>query len=301
MNRRIQQLHLLFIMSRNCIFFNLQQLIIPILTFIACQINFVLDILYFLKKSKKMNNIEFRSIQTKRQKNKWTIEEDDVLSSSIQKYGTNWCKVAQNFPNRNPNSCIQRWKILKCKNIRNIFNHQKITKKKWNQKEDKLLSKLVILYGKKWKKISKYITDKTDKQCLQRYNSTLNPNVNKQPFTEEEDQIIYSNYIILGSKWSIISQKLNKRTPNQVKNRFYSHIISSYLNLQNPYYTKLSSQQAKTVLLKVASEHKQKLLLDNQNLNTSELDKSQLKNTFDLIESCQVEFEDDYSNYHRLG
>ncbi|CAD8108889.1 unnamed protein product [Paramecium primaurelia] len=240
-----------------------------------------------------MNNIEFRSIQTKRQKNKWTIEEDDLLSSSIQKYGTNWCQVAQNFPDRNPNSCIQRWKILKCKN--------KIKKKKWNQKEDKLLSKLVILYGKKWKKISKYITGKTDKQCLQRYNSTLNPNINKQLFTEEEDQIIYSNYIILGSKWSIISQKLNKRTPNQVKNRFYSHIISSYLHLQNPYYTKLSSQQAKNVLLQVASEHKQKLLLDNQNLNTSVLDKSQLRNTFDLIESCQVEFGDDYSNYHRLG
>ncbi|CAD8141267.1 unnamed protein product [Paramecium pentaurelia] len=242
-----------------------------------------------------MNNIQYKSIQKIKkitQKSKWTIEEDNVLSLSIQKYGTTWCKVAQSFPNRNPNSCIQRWKRLK--------SQSKIKKQKWNLIEDQLLLELVTLNGKKWKKISKYFTGKTDKQCLQRYNNTLNPNVNKQPFTVEEDQIIYQNYIILGSKWSKISRKLNRRTHNQVKNRFYSHIISSHLNLENPYHTKLSSQQAKKALFKATLEHKQKLLLENQNLITQLLDQSHLKNYFDEDESYQVEFEEAYSNYQRL-
>ncbi|CAD8172246.1 unnamed protein product [Paramecium octaurelia] len=217
---------------------------------------------------------------------RWTSNEDAILISAIQKYGTNWCQVAQSFSNRNPNSCIQRWKRMNGKN-------QKL--QKWSLKDDQLLSKLVGLYGRKWKKISKYFTSKTNKQCMERYNNCLNPNLNKNPFSLEEDQIIYENYLIFGSKWSRIAKCLTRRTHNQVKNRFYTHILSSHLQLINPYYTKLLPERAKEILIEVRKEHQQKLFQDSLKEQKAHL----IQSGFD-VDSIQVEQEDDYSNHHRF-
>ncbi|CAK56686.1 unnamed protein product (macronuclear) [Paramecium tetraurelia] len=226
---------------------------------------------------------------------RWTSTEDDILHSAIEKYGTNWCQVAQSFSNRNPNSCIQRWKRMNGKNVIIIFNRKKQKLQKWSLKEDQLLSKLVGLYGRKWKKISKYFTPKTNKQCMERYNNCLNPNLNKNPFSLEEDQIIYENYLIFGSKWSRIAKCLTKRTHNQVKNRFYTHILSSHLQLVNPYYTKLLPERAKEILIEVRKEHQQKLLQDSLKEQKAHL----IQSAFD-VDSIQVEQEDDYSNHHRF-
>ncbi|CAD8163624.1 unnamed protein product [Paramecium pentaurelia] len=230
--------------------------------------------------------------KTQQQRERWTLEEDNLLRKIIRKYGTSWCKVAQSFPDRNPNSCIQRWKRLTGRN--------KKKKQKWNIKEDYLLQKLVAAYGNKWNQISKHFKGKSNKQCMERYNNCLNPNLNRKPFTQEEDEIIYQNYICLGSKWAKIALQLNGRTQNQIKNRFYSCIITSHLELQNPYYTKLSPQQAKEALLKARLEHKGKLFLENENLYNKEFELSQLNQSACESQSFQIEQEDVYSNFHTL-
>ncbi|CAD8091642.1 unnamed protein product [Paramecium sonneborni] len=242
-----------------------------------------------------MDQIESRrisSIEKTQQRDRWTLEEDNLLRQTIKKCGTSWCQVAQSFPNRNPNSCIQRWKRLKGKN--------KKKKVKWTLSEDNLLSKLVQTQGKRWNEISKNFIGKTNKQCMERYNNSLNPNLNKNPFTAEEDEFIYQNYISIGSKWSQIALQLNGRTQNQVKNRFYSCILTSHLDVQNPYYTKLSSEQAKEILTKARQEHKGKLLLENVNLN-KEFEQSQLNFMACDSQSFQVEDDDFYSNFHTLA
>ncbi|CAD8055923.1 unnamed protein product [Paramecium primaurelia] len=240
--------------------------------------------------------IESRSIKSEeknQQRDRWTYEEDKLLFQAVKKYGTSWFQVAQLFQNRNPNSCIQRWKRLKGRNKKN--------KQKWSKQEDNLLKSLVAVYGNQWNQISKNFKGKTNKQCMERYNNCLNPLVNKKPFTAEEDEIIYQNYISLGSKWSKIAMKLNGRTQNQVKNRFYSCILSSHLYLQNPYYTKLTQQQVKETLQKVRQEHIEKLLLENDNLHFKDFEQSQLNEFASESQSYQVEYEDEYSNFHTLA
>lgn len=61
-------------------------------------------------------------------------------------------------------------------------------KKYWTQQEDKLLMEKVEQHGaKNWKKISKFLKNRTDVQCLHRWQKVLNPAVMKGPWTTDED------------------------------------------------------------------------------------------------------------------
>jgi myb proto-oncogene protein len=41
--------------------------------------------------------------------------------------------------------------------------------------------------GKNWKKIAEFFSERTDVQCLHRWQKVLNPSLVKGPWTEEED------------------------------------------------------------------------------------------------------------------
>jgi hypothetical protein len=43
---------------------------------------------------------------------------------------------------------------------------------------------------KNWKKIAERLKDRTDVQCLHRWQKVLNPEMKKGPWTEEEDRIL---------------------------------------------------------------------------------------------------------------
>lgn len=67
----------------------------------------------------------------------------------------------------------------------------------------------------------------------------LNPQLNREAWTEEEDLIILKEYEKHGPRWAIINKLLNNRSENQVKNRFYYCIqkkykgeLHSYLKIQ---------------------------------------------------------------------
>lgn len=50
----------------------------------------------------------------------------------------------------------------------------------------------------------------------------LSPNVSKDVWTEEEDEILINAQIQMGNKWSYISKLLPGRSENAVKNRYNS-------------------------------------------------------------------------------
>ena len=55
-------------------------------------------------------------------------------------------------------------------------------KKVWTAHEDQNLQKLVNKHGaKNWKAISEFFTDRTDVQCLHRWQKVLNPDLIKGP------------------------------------------------------------------------------------------------------------------------
>ncbi|CAD8208621.1 unnamed protein product [Paramecium octaurelia] len=65
---------------------------------------------------------------------------------------------------------------------------------------------------------------RTPKQIRERWMNYLNPELNKDQWMLKEDLIILNNVVKNGKKWSQISQQLNGRTENQVKNRYKSLI-----------------------------------------------------------------------------
>lgn len=65
------------------------------------------------------------------------------------------------------------------------------TKGTWKPDEDKQLISLVSNFGpQNWTRIAEFIPHRSGKQCRERWHNHLNPNINKQKWSIEEDRIL---------------------------------------------------------------------------------------------------------------
>ncbi|KAI3964339.1 hypothetical protein MKX01_024956 [Papaver californicum] len=96
----------------------------------------------------------------------------------------------------------------------------------WTESEDNILTTAVKLHGgKNWKKIATCFKNKTDVQCLHRWQKVLNPELVKGPWTKQEDDLILELVGKHGSKkWSIIAQSLPGRIGKQCRERWHNHL-----------------------------------------------------------------------------
>ena len=101
-----------------------------------------------------------------------------------------------------------------------------IKKGHWSKDEDDIIIECVIKLGTKWSSISKIMINRNGKQIRDRYLNYLDTNINREKFSEEEDKLIQEKYKKYGSKWTKISKYLERRTPEMIKNRFYSFLKS---------------------------------------------------------------------------
>ena len=99
-------------------------------------------------------------------------------------------------------------------------------KRLWSFQEDQNLQTLVKKHGaKNWKTISEYFSDRTDVQCLHRWQKVLNPELIKGPWTADEDSIIMKLVQTYGPHhWSIISSQLPGRIGKQCRERWHNHL-----------------------------------------------------------------------------
>lgn len=153
----------------------------------------------------------------KRVKNqkKWKKEEDALLISLARKYNErNWREIASHYINKNPLQCFSRYKRIR----------PGIKKGTWKKEEDAKIIDLVKKYGCSWSKISKEVKTRNGKQIRDRYLNVLDPSINKEKFTYEEDLFLVKLFNIHGPKWALISKCFPNRTADMVKNRFHSSI-----------------------------------------------------------------------------
>lgn len=156
----------------------------------------------------------FMSTKT-RKMNNWTAIEDAVLLETAAKYNfKNWSAIAAELKNRTAIQCSARYKRIK----------PGIVKGAWTQEEDDHLIALIQKFGKNWSLISKYMPSRSGKQIRDRFLNTLDPTLNREKFSEEEDQKIIDLFNKYGTAWSKISGFFDRRTGDMIKNRFYSSL-----------------------------------------------------------------------------
>ncbi|KAK8835168.1 hypothetical protein M9Y10_018339 [Tritrichomonas musculus] len=108
---------------------------------------------------------------------------------------------------------------------------KKQPKKQFSFEEDKMLKKAVSDIGENnWDKVSKLIPNRTPRQCRDRWNKYLSPNISGLMWTDEEDQLLLSLINNFGNKWTKIASFFKGRSDINIRNR-YKHLLSKDSNL----------------------------------------------------------------------
>ncbi|KAE8056996.1 hypothetical protein FH972_013721 [Carpinus fangiana] len=110
-----------------------------------------------------------------------------------------------------------------------------VKKGPWSPEEDAKLKSYIEQQGTggNWIALPQKIgLKRCGKSCRLRWLNYLRPNIKHGGFSEEEDNIICSLYISIGSRWSIIAAQLPGRTDNDIKNYWNTRLKKKLLGKQ---------------------------------------------------------------------
>ncbi|KAJ7807497.1 Homeodomain-like protein, partial [Mycena olivaceomarginata] len=96
------------------------------------------------------------------------------------------------------------------------------TPHRWNASEDELLTCAVSTHGKPvdWKTVAQAVPGRTNKACRKRWLNSLSPILKKSTWTPAEDRLLIDLYTTNGPKWSIIAEKILRRTDDACSKRY---------------------------------------------------------------------------------
>ena len=149
----------------------------------------------------------------------WTKREDDMLRSLIEEHGnTDWKIVSSFLPGRTESACQSRWqKVLK----------RGLVRGPWTKEEDRKLVRMVQNFGpRKWAAISEELVGRSGKQCRERWHNHLDPNVNRQSWSEHEDRQILECHMRMGNRWA----EMSKYLPGRYVKRHFSILVGVTLS-----------------------------------------------------------------------
>ena len=109
-------------------------------------------------------------------------------------------------------------------------------KSKFSIEEDNKLASLVEKYGTdNWSKISDEMENRNPRQCRERWNNYVNPALQNDKWTYEEDCLLVSKYAIYGSHWNKVSKFFQNKSDNAVRNRWHTLLRRSEKKILNPF------------------------------------------------------------------
>ncbi|XP_066932814.1 uncharacterized protein [Clytia hemisphaerica] len=150
--------------------------------------------------------------------NKFTKEEDSKLIKLAKKYKNHrWEDIAKELDtNRTPVQCLQRFQRTLNKDI---------IKSQWTQQDDDRLIEGIKLYQRDWILVADHVEGKTQDQCIHRWEHTLNPNIKRGKWSQEEDEALMEAVLRLGRKnWKAAKESVPGRTAAQCRERFVSRL-----------------------------------------------------------------------------
>ena len=125
-------------------------------------------------------------------------------------------------------------------------NHEKRSFSKLNQ------FKLPI--GFNWTDVARFVGTRTAKQCRERYLNQLAPDINRKPWSSDEDDILKEFFPIYGSKWQQYTVHLHKRTENSIKMRWRALERRRKRHLEKEAKVKQALVKAESTLTNIAKE-----------------------------------------------
>ncbi|KAK4354735.1 hypothetical protein RND71_026929 [Anisodus tanguticus] len=155
-----------------------------------------------------------------------------------------------------------------------------VKKGPWSPEEDAKLKSYIEQHGTagNWIALPQKIgLKRCGKSCRLRWLNYLRPNIKHGGFSEEEDNLILSFYISIGSRWSIIAAQLPGRTDNDIKNYWNTKLKKKLFGKQRKNFRgKIQKQGSR----KLGREMSNSMVYDHNNTiintNPSWLDQLQI-------------------------
>jgi hypothetical protein len=144
---------------------------------------------------------------------KWRPEEYTKLIEAVKNHGTNWVVVAALVSSRTNDQCRQRWMLYLDPDIGKRSS-------KWTPEEDTKLIEAVKNHGTHWVVVAALVPSRTNDQCRQRWMLSLDPDIGKGKWNEEEDTNLNDAVKKHGTNWLAVAALVPGRTNNQCRSRW---------------------------------------------------------------------------------
>lgn len=195
---------------------------------------------------------------------RWSASDDASLSAIMSNKTSppNWEQIVLKFPGKTQQQVADRWnKVL----------NPELVKGSWSPSEDAFIIKWVKEHGgRNWSTLASNLPGRLGKQCRERWVNSLDPDLLRKPWTEEEDQILIRYQKMWGNKWAKIAHFLPGRTDNSVKNRWNSSLkrkLERIAKGQNPVQKRGRKPKRPSTAPEVLNEEVPKPDFDSMELN----------------------------------
>ncbi|KAF8843148.1 hypothetical protein BDN67DRAFT_964789 [Paxillus ammoniavirescens] len=152
---------------------------------------------------------------TTRRTHQWTAESDDRLLQAIHVYGhDNWHLVARYVSEDvTPSQCSNRFQKTIDPSLKRV---------NWTPEEDARLRIAVAAYGSSWIDIAAVLPGRHNDQCRDRWTEQVNPAVNKNKWTNQEDRMLLDfTHQHENASWKETAEHVgNGRTENMCRTRY---------------------------------------------------------------------------------